>query len=40
MTAHDYGEGFAQETLILLPSYLGDVRELAIKLQEVFNAAT
>lgn len=38
-TAHDYGEGFANETLKLLPAYLQDVRVLAIKLQEVFDAA-
>lgn len=39
-TAHDYGEGFANDTLKLLPSYLVDVRALAVKLQEVFNAAS
>lgn len=38
-TAHDYGESFANETLKLLPDYLQDVRALAIKLQEVFDAA-
>jgi nucleotidyltransferase substrate binding protein (TIGR01987 family) len=38
-TAHDYGVGFAEETLKLLPAYLHDVRQLAIKLQEVFDAA-
>ncbi|WP_153109265.1 nucleotidyltransferase substrate binding protein [Propionivibrio limicola] len=38
-TAHDYGESFANETLILLPDYLEDVRTLAVKLQEVFDAA-
>lgn len=38
-TAHDYGEGFANDTLKLLPAYLQDVRTLAIKLQEVFDAA-
>lgn len=38
-TAHDYGEGFANDTLKLLPAYLRDVRTLAIKLQEVFDAA-
>lgn len=38
-TAHDYGEGFANDTLKLLPFYLQDVRALAIKLQEVFDAA-
>jgi nucleotidyltransferase substrate binding protein (TIGR01987 family) len=39
-TAHDYGEGFANDTLKLLPAYLQDVRALAIKLQEVFDAAS
>lgn len=38
-TAHDYGVGFAEETLKLLPNYLLDVPQLAIKLQGVFNAA-
>ena len=35
--AYDYGEGFANDTLKLLPDYLVDVRALAQKLQEVFN---
>ena len=38
-TAHDYGEGFANETLKLLPAYLPDVRDLALRMQEVFDAA-
>ena len=38
-TAHDDGAGFADETLKLLPAYLQDVRQLATKLQEVFDAA-
>ncbi len=38
-TAHDYGVGFANDTLTLLPAYLADVRALAKKLQEVFDAA-
>lgn len=38
-TAHDYGEGFANETLKLLPQYLQDVRQLAPKIQTVFDAA-
>ncbi|MEO1750577.1 nucleotidyltransferase substrate binding protein [Thiofaba sp. EF100] len=28
-TAHDYGEGFAHETLRLIPAFLEDVRHLA-----------
>ena len=38
-TAHDYGAGFANETLQLLPQYLQDVRQLAPSLQAVFDAA-
>jgi len=38
-TAHDYGEGFANETLALLPAYLADLRALAGKLEECFDAA-
>ena len=38
-TAHDYGEGFANITLKLLPAYLNDVRALAAPLQRVFDAA-
>ncbi len=38
-TAHDYGVGFANDTLTLLPAYLVDVRALAEKLQKVFDAA-
>lgn len=38
-TAHDYGEGFANDTLKLLPGYLHDVRQLAPAIQQVFDAA-
>ena len=38
-TAHDYGVGFANQTLTLLPDYLADVRTLAQTLQKVFDAA-
>lgn len=38
-TAHDYGEGFANITLKLLPAYLQDVRALSIALQGAFDAA-
>lgn len=38
-TAHDYGEGFANETLALLPAYLADLRHLAGQVQKVFDAA-
>ncbi|MDR2260488.1 MAG: nucleotidyltransferase substrate binding protein [Azoarcus sp.] len=37
-TAHDYSEGFANETLKLLPGYLQDVRVLANALRELFDA--
>ena len=39
-TAHDYGEGFANETLKILPAFVQDVRILADTLQEVFDAHT
>jgi nucleotidyltransferase substrate binding protein (TIGR01987 family) len=38
-TAHDYGEGFANDTLQLLPAYLQDVRALSASLQKVFDAS-
>lgn len=37
-TAHDYGVGFANETLALLPHYLRDVRQLAQILRTVPDA--
>jgi nucleotidyltransferase substrate binding protein (TIGR01987 family) len=37
-TAHDYGKGFANETLKLLPTYIEDVRALAKQMQRVFDA--
>jgi nucleotidyltransferase substrate binding protein (TIGR01987 family) len=37
-TAHDYGEGFANETLKILPDFLKDVRDLALATQELFDA--
>lgn len=33
-TAHDYGIGFAEETLKLLPGFIGDARTLEAVLQE------
>ena len=38
-TAHDYGVEFANQTLTLLPAYIQDIRVLATRLQEVFDAA-
>lgn len=39
-TAHDYGEKFAEETLTLLPDFIGDVRSLRATLkQRCSNAA-
>lgn len=37
--AHDYGVGFANETLNILPDFLRDVTELAHKIQAVFDAS-
>ena len=37
-TAHDYGAGFVNETLKILPAFLQDVRELALAFQELFDA--
>lgn len=39
-TAHDYGEGFANETLKMLPNFVQDVLKLAPKLQKIFDAET
>ena len=36
-TAHDYGKGFAQETLRLLPSFITDVKGLEHILRTRFN---
>ncbi len=33
-TAHDYGEAFAEETLVLMPQFMVDVRALIIRLTE------
>ncbi len=38
-TAADHGVNPAQETLTLLPAYLADLRALALRLQEVLDAA-
>lgn len=38
-TAHDYGEGFANETVKLLPAYIQDARVLAQALQRKFDEA-
>jgi len=37
-TAHDYGEGFARETLVLLPGFIADVSRLEALLRERFGA--
>ncbi|MGX2970260.1 nucleotidyltransferase substrate binding protein [Ursidibacter sp. B-7004-1] len=39
-TAHDYGEAFAEKTLNILPSYLVDLRNLARRMQDIFNGTT
>lgn len=36
-TAHDYGEGFAKETLVLLPDFIVDAKALESVLQHQFN---
>lgn len=36
-TAHDYGEGFAKETLVLLPGFIADAKTLEIALRARFN---
>jgi len=36
-TAHDYGEGFANETLKILPDYIRDVRTLGAAMQGLFK---
>lgn len=33
-TAHDYGEGFAEETLALLPLFIADIRRLESTLKQ------
>jgi nucleotidyltransferase substrate binding protein (TIGR01987 family) len=38
-TAHDYGEGFAEETLVLMPGFLSDARRLETTLRERFGHA-
>jgi hypothetical protein len=32
-TAHDYGEAFAEETLVLLPDFILDARALEVALR-------
>lgn len=36
-TAHDYGEGFARETLVLLPAFIADVTDLEVILRRSFG---
>ncbi len=38
-TAHDYGEGFAEETLVLLPDFIIDARHVEKTLHEKFGHA-
>jgi nucleotidyltransferase substrate binding protein (TIGR01987 family) len=38
-TAHDYGEGFAEETLALLPDFINDARRIEATLHEKFGHA-
>lgn len=36
-TAHDYGEGFARQTLALMPSFLADARSIEAVLRKKFG---
>lgn len=36
-TAHDYGEGFAKDTLRLLPDFIADVEKLEARLNERYG---
>lgn len=36
-TAHDYGEGFAKQTLVLLPSFIADAQMLESGLRDRFG---
>lgn len=36
-TAHDYGEGFAKETLALMPDFMADARNLETTLRKRFG---
>jgi hypothetical protein len=38
-TAHDHGEGFAEETLRLLPAFIADAREVRKTLHDKFGHA-
>ena len=38
-TAHDYGKGFAEETLVLMPDFLRDARVLETTLREKLGHA-
>lgn len=38
-TAHDYGEGFAKQTLVLLPAFIADVSSLEAILHQRFGEA-
>ena len=39
-TAHDYGERFAETTLVLLPDFLADARHLVFVVQQKDQAET
>ena len=36
VVAHDYGEAFAEQTLVLLPGFIADASHLAVALNKVF----
>jgi nucleotidyltransferase substrate binding protein (TIGR01987 family) len=39
-TAHDYGKGFADETLTLMPAFIADARALEATLREKLDVAS
>jgi hypothetical protein len=38
-TAHDYGVGFAKETLLLMPGFMADARSLEASLRDRFGGS-
>lgn len=39
-TAHDYGENFAEETLVLLPAFINDARSIVEAIQQQNHASS
>jgi hypothetical protein len=38
ITAHDYGENFAEETLKLFPDFISDARQVVLAIENHNNA--